>query len=207
MNNRWNKWIYRLWAPFYDKVFNAGPFARAKKEMFSKIALRPHQRVLLVGVGTGADLPFLYGKQVQITAVDLSAAMLAQAKRRVSATEQVNLMEMDAQKLQFADQSFDLVVASLILSVVPDANRCMAELVRVTKKQGRMMIFDKFKTSGKKLPLGKRLLRPLIALFGTDISRDFAGILEPYREQVILREDSPAMFGDMYRRIVLERNA
>lgn len=206
MNNRWNKWIYRLWAPFYDKVFNAGPFARARKELFADLKLRPEQRVLLVGVGTGADLRFLYGKQAEITAVDLSAAMLDKARQRVSEAEQVHLLEMDAQELQFADQSFDLVVASLILSVVPDANRCMAELVRVTKKQGRIMIFDKFKPNGKKLPLGKRMLQPLIAVFGTDISRDFTPILQPYREQVILLEDVPAMFGDMYRRIVLERN-
>lgn len=206
MNNRWNKSIYRLWAPFYDKVFNAGPFARARKELFADLNLQPGQRVLLVGVGTGADLRFLYGKQAEITAVDLSAAMLDKARQRVNEAEQVQLLEMDAQELQFADQSFDLVVASLILSVVPDANRCMAELVRVTKKQGRIMIFDKFKPSGKKLPLGKRMLQPLIAVFGTDIGRDFTGILAPYRNQVILREDSPAMFGDMYRRIVLERN-
>lgn len=205
MDNRWNKLIYRAGAPFYDALFNAGPFARARKKIFSDLALEPGQRVLLVGVGTGADLRFFFGKTLEITAVDLSPAMLAQAKSKVSENEPIQFLEMDAQDLRFADQSFDLVIASLILSVVPDEHKCMSELVRVTKERGSIVIFDKFKGGEGKMPLIMRMLRPLIAILGTDIGRNYQAILKPHLARLNIRENSPAMFGDMYRKIVLER--
>lgn len=205
MNNRWNKLIYRAGAPFYDVLFNAGPFARARKKVFTDLDLESGQRVLMVGVGTGADLRFFCGKKLEITAVDLSPAMLAQAKSKAGENEHIRFLEMDAQDLRFADQSFDLVIASLILSVVPDEHKCMSELVRVTKERGRIVIFDKFKGGERKMPLMMRILRPLIAVMGTDIGRDYRAILKPHLEHLIIREDSPAMFGDMYRKIVLER--
>ncbi|MNJ53084.1 Demethylmenaquinone methyltransferase [compost metagenome] len=204
MNNRWNKLIYRAGAPFYDVLFNAGPFARARKKVFADLELKPGQRVLMVGVGTGADLRFFCGKKLEITAVDLSPAMLAQAKSKSGEDEQIRFLEMDAQELRFADKSFDLVIASLILSVVPDEHKCMSELVRVTKERGRIVIFDKFKGGERKMPLMMRILRPLIAVMGTDIGRDYREILKPHLERLIIREDSPAMFGEMYRKIVLE---
>lgn len=205
MNNRWNKLIYRAGAPFYDFLFNAGPFARARKKVFSDLAPEPDRRVLLVGVGTGADLRFFCGKGLEITAVDLSPAMLAQAKSKVSGNEQIRFLEMDAQDLRFADQTFDYVIASLILSVVPDEHQCMSELVRVTKERGRIIIFDKFKGAEGEMPLMMRMLRPLIAVMGTDIGRDYRAILKPHMGRLIIREDSPALFGEMYRKIVLER--
>ncbi|WP_019639682.1 class I SAM-dependent methyltransferase [Paenibacillus fonticola] len=205
MNNRWNKLIYWAGAPFYDVLFNAGPFARARKKVFADLELKPGQRVLMVGVGTGADLRFFCGKKLEITAVDLSPAMLAQAKSKSGEDEQIRFLEMDAQDLRFADKSFDLVIASLILSVVPDEHKCMSELVRVTKERGRIVIFDKFKGGERKMPLMMRILRPLIAVMGTDIGRDYRAILKPHLERLIIREDSSAMFGEMYRKIVLER--
>ncbi|WP_068618031.1 class I SAM-dependent methyltransferase [Paenibacillus tuaregi] len=205
MNNRWNKLIYRAGAPFYDVLFNAGPFARARKKVFADLAPEPGQRVLLVGVGTGADLRYFCGKKLEITAVDLSEAMLAQAKIKVDENEHIRFLEMDAQDLRFNDQCFDLVIASLILSVVPDEHKCMSELVRVVKERGRIVIFDKFKGGEGGMPLISRMLRPLIALLGTDIGRDYRSMLKPHLGRVILREDSPAMFGEMYRKIVLER--
>ncbi|MUG47842.1 class I SAM-dependent methyltransferase [Paenibacillus woosongensis] len=205
MNNRWNKLIYRAGAPFYDVLFNAGPFARVRKKVFADLALEPGQRVLLVGVGTGADLRFFCGKTLEITAVDLSPAMLAQAKSKAGKNEHIRFLEMDAQDLRFADQSFDLVIASLILSVVPDEHKCMSELVRVTKERGSIVIFDKFKGGEGKMPLIMRMLRPLVAVLGTDIGRNYQAILKPHLEGLNIREDSPAMFGDMYRKIVLER--
>ncbi|GIP23157.1 class I SAM-dependent methyltransferase [Paenibacillus sp. J22TS3] len=205
MNNRWNKLIYRAGAPFYDVLFNAGPFDRARKKVFADLAPEPGQRVLLVGVGTGADLRYFCGKKLEITAVDLSQAMLAQAKLKVDGNEHICFLEMDAQDLRFNDQCFDLVIASLILSVVPDEHKCMSELVRVVKERGRIVIFDKFKGGEGGMPLISRMLRPLIALLGTDIGRDYRSMLKPHLGRVIIREDSPAMFGEMYRKIVLER--
>ena len=69
----------------------------------------------------------------------------------------------------FDDHSFDYVVASLILSVVPDADKCFQEMTRVLKQEGRIIIFDKFVPKNKKLSLPKWFLRPIIRVLGTDI--------------------------------------
>lgn len=205
MNNRWNRLIYRVGAPVYDAFFNTGPFARARQQVFNDLALEPNWRVLLVGVGTGADLRYFYGTKLEITAVDISPAMLAQAESKVDGAEHISFFEMDAQDLQFDDHSYDLVIASLILSVVPNEHKCMSELVRVTKERGRIVIFDKFTSREGKMPLMMRILRPLIAIFGTDIGRDVQAILKPHLGRLNIREDRPVMFGKTYRKIVLER--
>lgn len=56
MNNQWNKKIYKLWSPVYDLFFNKGPFLQARKKIFQDMTFTKNQKILFVGVGTGADL-------------------------------------------------------------------------------------------------------------------------------------------------------
>lgn len=144
MNNKWNKIIYRILAPFYDSLFNSGVFLRARRKVSGELSLSEGQHILFVGVGTGADLDFFQQPGIEITTIDISASMLALAKNKVNPQMKINFIEMDAQQLDFPEQTFDIVVANLILSVVPDANQCMGEIVKVTKEQGTIVIFDKF---------------------------------------------------------------
>ncbi|AKF95788.1 class I SAM-dependent methyltransferase [Brevibacillus laterosporus] len=205
MNNVWNKIIYKLGAPFYDVFFNSGIFLNARKKVFEDLVLPKKQQVLFVGIGTGADLCFFTEQDIQITAIDISPSMLSQAKEKTNKKMNIQFLEMDAQHLAFSDQSFDMVVANLILSVVPDANQCMKEIIRVTKERGTIIIFDKFEPKNKKLSLKKRLLRPVISLLGTDIGRNFEVIVKPYKEQIIVQQDIPILFRDMYRKITLQK--
>ncbi|WP_332910048.1 class I SAM-dependent methyltransferase [Paenibacillus sonchi] len=205
MNNSWNRIIYKLWAPLYDRVFNSGAFAGARKKALSDLDLKPGQQVLLVGAGTGADLPLISGRSLSVTAIDLSPAMLAEARSKVKEGEKITFLEMDAQDLRFGDETFDVVIANLILSVVPDAERCMQEIVRVTSHGGKIVIFDKFASNGRVSPVMK-VLRPLISVLGTDIGRDFNMLFLPYKEQLSIKEESPLLMRGMYRKIVLEKN-
>ncbi|OAJ74842.1 phosphatidylethanolamine N-methyltransferase [Brevibacillus sp. SKDU10] len=205
MNNVWNKLIYKLGAPIYDVFFNSGIFLNARKKVFEDLVLSNKQQVLFVGIGTGADLCFFTEQDIQIIAIDISPSMLSQAKGKTNKKMNIQFLEMDAQHLAFSDQSFDMVVANLILSVVPDANQCMKEIIRVTKERGTIIIFDKFKPKNKKLSLKKRLLRPVISLLGTDIGRNFEVIVKPYKEQIIVQGDIPILFKDMYRKITLQK--
>ncbi|MCR8985489.1 class I SAM-dependent methyltransferase [Brevibacillus laterosporus] len=205
MNNVWNKIIYKLGAPFYDVFFNSGIFLNARKKVFEDLVLPKKQQVLFVGIGTGADLCFFTEQDIQITAIDISPSMLSQAKEKTNKKMNIQFLEMDAQHLAFSDQSFDMVVANLILSVVPDANQCMKEIIRVTKERGTIIIFDKFEPKNKKLSLKKRLLRPVISLLGTDIGRNFEVIVKPYKGQIIVQGDIPILFRDMYRKITLQK--
>ncbi|CAM4501854.1 class I SAM-dependent methyltransferase [Paenibacillus typhae] len=205
MNNKWNKMIYRIWTPFYDKVFNSGVFLKARSKVFEGLSVTQGQHVLFVGVGTGADLEYFNTLGVKITAIDLSPSMLASARARVSTEMDIRFIEMDAQSLDFPEQTFDLVIASLILSVVPDAKRCMGEISRVTKGEGTVLIFDKFETVKGKLSISKKLLRPLVSLLGTDIGRSFQEIIQPFNDQLKIHQDTPVMFNGMYRKIILEK--
>jgi len=205
MNNQWNKFIYKVGAPVYDWFFNSGVFLNARKKVFGDLVLGDGQHVLFVGVGTGADLCFFTKQNIQITAIDISPSMISQAKEKVNDRMHVDFYEMDAQQLQFPEQTFDLVVANLILSVVPDANQCMNEIIRVTKERGSILVFDKFTPRDKKLSFGKKIVRPLIALLGTDIGRRFENIIEPYEKQVNILDDQPVLFNGMYRKISMQK--
>ncbi|PCN46003.1 SAM-dependent methyltransferase [Brevibacillus laterosporus] len=205
MNNIWNKIIYKVAAPFYDVFFNSGIFLNARKKVFEDLVLSKKQHVLFVGIGTGADLCFFTEQDIQITAIDISPSMLSKAKEKTNKKMNIQFLEMDAQHLAFSDQSFDMAIANLILSVVPDANQCMKEMIRVTKERGTIIIFDKFEPTNKKLSLKKRLLRPVISLLGTDIGRNFEVIVKPYKEQIIVQGDIPILFRDMYRKITMKK--
>jgi phosphatidylethanolamine/phosphatidyl-N-methylethanolamine N-methyltransferase len=205
MNNGLNKIIYKLWSPFYDRFFNSGDFLEARKKLFEQVQLEEGDRVLFVGVGTGADLENINSTGLAITGIDYSKDMLEVAKNRVKNTS-VTLLEMDAQHLQFADESFDVVVASLILTVVPDGKRCMDEMVRVTRRGGKIVIFDKFLPKHSKLGAGKRILRPMISLLGTDIGRSFESMAEHLRNIEVTADD--LLFERLnvaYRRIVVRK--
>lgn len=204
MNNRWNQLIYKGWSPIYDFFFNTGAFLKARQEVFRIFQFQKGQRVLFVGVGTGADLGLVNHHELQITAIDYSPDMLKQAKTKF-AQSTIEFMEMDAQHLTFDDETFDVVVASLLLSVVPDPNRCFSEMERVLKPDGQILIFDKFST--EKSSKLKVMLRPLIRVLGTDIGLSFEKIVDRFQNDLHVVEDRSMMLNGMYRKIVLTKTA
>ena len=70
MTDRWNRFIYRLWAPVFDAIL-AGFFLPGRNQAMDGLALKSGERLLLVGVGTGADLPLL-PEGVQAVGIDFS---------------------------------------------------------------------------------------------------------------------------------------
>ena len=206
MNNSWNEFIYRLGSSVYDKFFNSGKFLEARKQVFREGVFEgEHQSVLFVGVGTGADLELIDTNKFDITAIDYSDAMLNKARAKFK-NSSITFLKMDAQNMELPENQFDLVVASLILSVIPDEDRCLKEIIRVLKPNGKILIFDKFSPKGKKLPILKKLLRPFIQVLGTDIGRDFEKLYTNHNKILSVKEDSPIMFNGMYRKIVLLKN-
>lgn len=158
------------------------------------------QKILYVGIGTGADLELINYVDYDITAIDYSPDMLAKAKHKFEHAS-INFLEMDAQKMSFADESFDYIVASLILSVVPNENKCFEEMIRVLKKDGRILIFDKFAPKNQKLTLTKKLVRPFISMLGTDIGRSFEELFKQNDQRLRIIRDESVMLKGMYRYI------
>ncbi len=110
-HNARNRSIYQRLAGIYDLAARLPPVARPRTRMFTLAGIRPGQRVLVVGVGTGQDLAYLPAGAA-VTGIDLSPAMLARARARESGAE---LREMNAEHLTFPDRSFDVVVLSSVL--------------------------------------------------------------------------------------------
>ena len=170
MNDQHNRRIYRMWAPIYDRMLGA-LFLPGRKRAVETLNLRAGEHVLLVGVGTGADLPLL-PQGIRVTGIDLSPEMLDRARARLPLSgREVALVEANAQALPFDNASFDAVLLSLILSVVPDATACLREAKRVLRPGGRIVVFDKFMPPGATVSAGRRFVNLVSTRMGTDITR------------------------------------
>ena len=136
---------YRRWAGVYDAVFG-GVLLLARRRAVALVNHLPGRDVLEVGVGTGLALPY-YAADRRITGIDLSAEMLAQARKRVAEQRLGNvaaLREMDAEATDFPDASFDTAVAMFVASVVPDPHALLAEMRRVVRPGGNILFVTHF---------------------------------------------------------------
>jgi phosphatidylethanolamine/phosphatidyl-N-methylethanolamine N-methyltransferase len=140
------KVAYRRWAPVYDHTFGAVSTLgrRAGVEVLNS---KPDgSSILEVGVGTGLSLSN-YKNSLKVTGIDLSPEMLEKARDKVieeKLTNVVALQEMDASDLQYPDSSFDTTVAMFVMTVVPEPEKVMLELARVTKPGGEVMLVNHF---------------------------------------------------------------
>jgi phosphatidylethanolamine/phosphatidyl-N-methylethanolamine N-methyltransferase len=135
---------YARWAPVYDLAF--GRITNGGRRLAAAHVNRMGGSVLEVGVGTGLAFQ-LYAPKVQVTGIDVSAEMLAKAQEKVDAQGLRNvqgLHQMDARAMSFADESFDHVAAMHIMSVVPEPEKVLSEIVRVCRVGGDVMIANHF---------------------------------------------------------------
>jgi phosphatidylethanolamine/phosphatidyl-N-methylethanolamine N-methyltransferase len=140
---------YRRWSSIYDVAFG-GVSSVARKRATVLVNQLPGRSVLEVGVGTGLALP-RYTPDKRIVGIDLSADMLALARRRVAELGLRNvdgLLEMDAEATEFADGQFDTAVAMFVASVVPNPRRLLAELRRVVRPGGNILFVNHFAAEG-----------------------------------------------------------
>lgn len=152
--------VYSVLAGVYDGFFDwaLGP---GRRRAVSQLEIRPGDRVLEVGVGTGLSLP-LYPEHCHITGIDISEPMLDQAIARLHSLDRrgVTLRRMDARSLAFPDASFDHVLAPYVISVVPEPERVLAEMRRVCKPGGTVIVVNHFLSEGAVVGFFERLLTP-----------------------------------------------
>lgn len=157
---------YDRWAPVYDLVFG-GVFSKGRDaaiQATNKIG----GRVLEVGVGTGISLP-LYSPNVRIFGTDISEAMLKKAKQRVAEARLKNiegLAVMDAEKLEFPDDSFDVVMAQYVVTAVPNPEAALDEFARVVRPGGEMIILTRVSADAGMRRFIEQKLQPVVTRLG-----------------------------------------
>ena len=173
---------YARWAPVYDRTFGAAT-TRGRRAAVDHINASGAEKVLEVGVGTGLALPY-YRAGLKVTGIDFSAEMLAKARDRVD-RERLDAVEalrqMDARALDFPDETFDAVAAMHVISVVPDPERVMAEIARVLRPGGEVVITNHFARDRGLLARLERISAPFADLLGWH---------SDFRRDTVLKEDA-----------------
>lgn len=160
------KRAYAAWAKFYDKIY-LRMLARPQREaVAAACACGPD--ILEIGVGTGLTLPY-FTQGTRVLGVDLSLDMLKVANRKVASqglSHVRGLMVMDACRLGFEAERFDAVTAQFVITLVPDPEQALAEMDRVLKPGGEIVISSRLVDDGGLLAPFWAALAPLAKAIG-----------------------------------------
>jgi phosphatidylethanolamine/phosphatidyl-N-methylethanolamine N-methyltransferase len=200
--NTWNRLRYTLYLPIYDLIADR-IFRKYRKQSVDLLQAKPDDAILLLGAGTGLDLPYLQG-YTHLTAIDITPGMIAKLKARAEKLQiPVNACVMNGQQLTFADNSFDAVIAHLILAVIPDPIACIKEVERVLKPSGTVVIFDKFLPDGQKPTILRRFLNSVASTLFSDINRSIGSIVS--HTSLTIELNKPAAFSGTFRIVRLRK--
>jgi len=169
--------VYENIAWAYDLTF--GPALHpGRVDAIRRMAIKPGDRVLEVGVGTGINAS-LYPRDCSVTGIDLSTSMLEKARDRVARKEvrNVRLLQMDAANLKFADDTFDIVYAPYVISVVPDPVAVAREMRRVCRPGGRIIVLNHFRSKNPVMAWIERIISPFTVHVGFKSDLDLPGFL------------------------------
>ena len=169
--------VYERLASVYDLTF--GPTLHpGRLQARDRMVIAPGDHILEVGVGTGINAS-LYPSNCHVTGIDLSTSMLDKARERVArqGLRNIRLLEMDASSLTFADDSFDIVYAPYLVSVVPDPVQVVREMRRVCRPGGRIIILNHFRSANPMLSWIERAISPFTVHIGFKSDLDLPGFL------------------------------
>ncbi|MFQ5431651.1 MAG: class I SAM-dependent methyltransferase [Nitrospinota bacterium] len=166
MEQDYIKKVYAGWSNIYDFFFKQLFYPR-QKYAIDTMNIKYGDRVLDVGIGTGLSLN-CYPRGCEVVGIDLSSSMLKKAEKKKSehGLDNVSLHEMDACMLEFEDNSFDHVIATFVISVVPDPVKALSEMKRVCKSGRPVVLVNHFQSSHRLLRWAEEAADPVCRKLG-----------------------------------------
>ena len=169
MTNKIKKRYNRI-AGLYDmmEVPMEGMFSKWRKQMLKDAS----GKTLEVGIGTGKNIPY-YPENVDLIGIDFSEKMISKAKEKITGSKNIQLLEMDAQQMQFDDNAFDTVVTSCVFCSVPDPVLGLKEIRRVSKDGGKILMLEHVRSNKKVVgPLMDAFNFIPLHMYGANINRN-----------------------------------
>ncbi|MEH7098448.1 class I SAM-dependent methyltransferase [Neobacillus vireti] len=144
------------WYDFFMHPLEKRKFKRIREDLLSKA----DGHVLEIGSGTGINFP-LYKSVEMVVATEPSTYMINKSQEKLNQSSvKIELVKADAEKLPFADNSFDTVVATLVLCTIPNPNQAIKEMLRVCKPEGKLLFFEHVKMENRFLAALQDWLTP-----------------------------------------------
>ncbi|MGM7682982.1 class I SAM-dependent methyltransferase [Cytobacillus sp. Hm23] len=177
---------------------------RMIKESWRKDLLKNVKgNVLEVGVGTGANFLF-YPDDIHLTGIDFSPGMLKHARNKVNTLSlpyQVTLNEMDAQQMDFPDNTFNYVIATCVYCSVPDPVKGLKEMGRVCKKDGKIIMLEHMRSENEIVGKMMDILNPItVNTWGANVNRK---TLDNINSAGLLIEEKDDLFYSIIRKLIV----
>jgi phosphatidylethanolamine/phosphatidyl-N-methylethanolamine N-methyltransferase len=177
VENHFVERVYEKLASIYDLTF--GPTLQPGRiQAIQRMAVAAGSKILEVGVGTGINAT-LYPPDCEVTGIDFSASMLEKARERLTrkGIRNMRLLQMDAADLKFPDNTFDIVYAPYLISVVPDPIRVAGEMLRVCRAGGRIIFLNHFRSPNPIMSRAEQMISPLTVHIGFKADLDLPAFL------------------------------
>ncbi len=195
--------VYAGLARVYDTVFDWA-LRPGRLAAVRSLDLRPGQRILEVGVGTGLSLG-TYPVGTEVTGIDISEPMLKYARQRAGEARgrSISIRRMDAQSMSFGSATFDHVIAPYVISVVPDPGRVMAEIARVCRPGGTVVVVNHFVHEDRLLRFLERWATPLTRTIGFRL--DTRAQIVTSAPELAMQSIEPVNFFGWWKLVVLQK--
>ena len=162
---------YNRVAKFYDILESPMEMMSLKKRRID-LMKELRGKVLEVGVGTGKNIEY-YPNNIDITAIDFSNKMLEKANEKsIKFNKEVKLISMDAQNMDFPDNTFDMIFTTCVFCSVPDPILGLKEMRRVCKQNGKIIMIEHVRSEKKVIGIIMDILNPIVVnAYGANINR------------------------------------
>ncbi len=196
------RFSYTLIAPIYDAVVASATHSM-RKDSLRRLQSEQPLDILINGIGTGLDIPFL-PQHHRYCGIDLTPAMLKKCRQRLQNKPLTMHLDVgDVMQLPYKDNQFDVVLMNLILAVVPNPSTALKEACRVVKPGGKILIMDKF-IRAEQSALLLRFINIFIKHIATRTDVIFEELIKTV-PQLHITNDKPALFNGWFRLIDLEK--